>query len=90
MGRLGIPARVFRAGLESEYQNRPTSRYPADWTLRLATTWTVPLYTHTAAPISGPRAVTFGVAANSGPSVYVSSTAGRVLMSQKTGHTDRT
>ena len=34
-----------------------------------------PSYTHTAAPVLGPRAVTPGVAANSGPSVDVSSTA---------------
>ena len=34
-----------------------------------------PSYTHTAAPVLGPRAVTPGVAANTGPSVDVSSTA---------------
>ena len=34
-----------------------------------------PSYTHTAAPVLGPRAVTPGVAANSGPSIDVSSTA---------------
>ena len=33
-----------------------------------------PSYTHTAAPVLGPRAVTPGVAANPGPSVNVSST----------------
>ena len=33
-----------------------------------------PSYTHTAAPVVGPRAVTPGVAANPGPSVDVSST----------------
>ena len=34
-----------------------------------------PFCTHTAAPVLGPRAVTPGVAANSGPSIDVSSTA---------------
>ena len=34
-----------------------------------------PSYTHTAAPVLGPRAVTPGVAATTGPSVDVSSTA---------------
>ena len=33
-----------------------------------------PSYTHSAAPVLGPRAVTPGVAANPGPSVNVSST----------------
>ena len=36
-----------------------------------------PSYTHTAAPVLGPRAVTPGVAATTGPSVDVSSTAER-------------
>ena len=35
-----------------------------------------PSYTHSAAPVLGPRAVTPGVAANPGPSVDVSSAAG--------------
>ena len=35
-----------------------------------------PSYTHSAAPVLGPRAATPGVAANPGPSVDVSSAAG--------------
>ena len=65
---------------------RPTSRYPADGlydgqlpgqerSRSLRRRERRPSYTHTAAPVLGPRAATPGVAANSGPSVDVSSTA---------------